>query len=181
MKRTPPLQEKRRFRASGPLRFKKNDVLGRADPSASRKTTIWDERTPPLQEKRRFETSGPLRFKKNDDLGRADPSASRKMTFWDERTPPLQEKRWFSSGNFCKMAIFAYLPQWLWLLYISPKELEKSFFWFAKYCTRLLVSFFCIEAGSVRLWVVFFLCMKNREIFLVIIKNFDKGLLVAKM
>ena len=34
-KRTPPLQEKRRFGTSGPLRFKKNDVLGRADPSAS--------------------------------------------------------------------------------------------------------------------------------------------------
>ena len=34
-KRTPPLQEKRRFETSGPLRFKKNDVLGRAAPSAS--------------------------------------------------------------------------------------------------------------------------------------------------
>jgi len=34
-KRTPPLQEKWRFGTSGPLRFKKNDVLGRADPSAS--------------------------------------------------------------------------------------------------------------------------------------------------
>ena len=65
---------------------------GQADPSASRKTTIWDKRTPPLQEKRRFGTSGPLRFKKNDVLRRADPSASRKTTFWDERTPPLQEK-----------------------------------------------------------------------------------------
>ena len=139
------------------------------------------KRIPPLQEKRRFGASGPLRFKKNDVLGRADPSASRKMTFWDKRTPPLQEKWWFSPGNFCKMAIFAYLPQWLWLLYISPKGLEKSSFWFAKCRKRLLVSFFCIEAGSVRLWVVFFLCMKNREIFLVIIKNFDKGLLVAKI
>ena len=63
-------------RTSGPLRFKKNDVLGRAYPSASRKMTFWDERTPPLQEKRRFRTSVPLRFKKNDVLGRADPSAS---------------------------------------------------------------------------------------------------------
>ena len=126
--RTPPLEEKWRFGTSGPLRLKKNDVLGQADPSASRKMTIWDERTPPLEEKWRFRTSGPLRFKKNDDLGQADPSASRKMTFWDERTPPLQEKWWFSPGNFCKMGIFAYLPQWLWLLYISPKELEKSFF-----------------------------------------------------
>ena len=79
------------------------------------------------------------------------------------------------------MDIFAYLPQWLWLLSISPKGLEKSFFGFAKYCTRLLVSFFCIDVGSVRLWVVFFLCMKNRKIFLVIIKNLDKGLLVTKM
>ena len=35
-------------RTSGPLRFKKNDVLGRAYPSASRKMTFWDERTPPL-------------------------------------------------------------------------------------------------------------------------------------
>ena len=70
------LEEKRRFGASGPLRFKKNDVLGRAYPSASRKMTFWDGRTPPLQEKWRFETSVPLRFKKNDVLGRADPSAS---------------------------------------------------------------------------------------------------------
>ena len=74
--RPPPLQEKWRFETSGPLRFKKNDVLGQAAPSASRKTTFWDERTSPLQEKRRFRTSGPLRFKKNDVLGRADPSAS---------------------------------------------------------------------------------------------------------
>ena len=74
--RPPPLQEKRRFRTSGPLRFKKNDVLGQADPSASRKMTFWDERTPPLQEKRHFGASGPLRFKKNDVLGQADPSAS---------------------------------------------------------------------------------------------------------
>ena len=76
-------------RTSVPLRFKKNDVLGQADPSASRKTTFWDGRTPPLQEKWRFETSVPLRFKKNDVLGQADPSASRKTTIWDERTPPL--------------------------------------------------------------------------------------------
>ena len=62
------LQEKRRFETGGPLRFKKNDVLGRADPSASRKMTFRDERTPPLQEKWRFGTSGPLRFKKNDDF-----------------------------------------------------------------------------------------------------------------
>ena len=54
----------------------KNDVLGRADPSASSKTTFWGERAPPLQEKRRFGTSGPLRFKKNGVLGQADPSAS---------------------------------------------------------------------------------------------------------
>ena len=54
----------------------KNDVLGQADPSASRKTAFWDKRTPPLQEKRRFGTSGPLRFKKNGVLGQADPSAS---------------------------------------------------------------------------------------------------------
>ena len=35
-------------RTGVPLRFKKNDVLGQADPSASRKTTFWGERTPPL-------------------------------------------------------------------------------------------------------------------------------------
>ena len=102
-------------------------------------------------------------------VNEANPSASRKMTFWDDRIPPLQEKWWFSPGNFCKMGIFAYLPQWLWLLSISPKGLEKSFFWFAKCRKRLLVSFFCIDAGSVRLWVVFFLCMKNLLFSLVIV------------
>ena len=49
-------------RTGGDYCLKKNDVLRRADPSASRKTTFWDKRTPPLQEKRRFGTSGPLRF-----------------------------------------------------------------------------------------------------------------------
>ena len=35
-------------RTGGYYCFKKNDVLGQADPSASRKTTFWDKRTPPL-------------------------------------------------------------------------------------------------------------------------------------
>ena len=108
------LEEKWRFRTSGPLRFKKNDVLRRADPSASRKTTFWDERTPPLQEKRRFGTSGPLRFKKNGVLGQADPSASRKTAFWNERTPPLPYYK-AEISKFIAFLFVYWMKRWLQL------------------------------------------------------------------
>ena len=108
------LEEKRRFGTSGPLRFKKNDVLRRAYPSASRKTTFWDGRTPPLQEKWRFETSVPLRFKKNDVLGRADPSASRKTTFWGERTPPLPYYK-AGTSKFIAFLFVYWMKRWLQL------------------------------------------------------------------
>ena len=101
-------------RTGGYYCLKKNDVLGRADPSASRKTTFWGERTPPLQEKRRFGTSGPLRFKKNDVLRRADPSASRKTTFWGERTPPLPYYK-AETSKFIAFLFVYWMKRWLQL------------------------------------------------------------------
>ena len=110
-------------RTSGPLRFKKNDVLGQVYPSASRKTTFWGERTPPLEEKWRFGASGPLRFMKNDVLGRADPSASRKTTFWGERTPPLQEKWRFETSGPLRFKKNDDLGQ------ADPSASRKTTFW----------------------------------------------------
>ena len=101
-------------RTGGYYCFKKNDDLGQADPSASRKMTFWDERTPPLQEKRRFRTSGPLRLKKNDVLGQADPSASRKTTFWGERTPPLPYYK-AETSKFIAFLFVYWMKRWLQL------------------------------------------------------------------
>ena len=112
-------------RASGPLRFKKNDVLGQADPSASRKMTFWDKRTPPLQEKWRFGTSGPLRFKKNDVLGRADPSASRKTTFWDKRTPPLPYYK-AETSKFIAFLFVYWMKRWLQLQKLRQLHWQNS-------------------------------------------------------